>query len=292
MDLQSTLESGAEWLRKAFASPVPTIVPWKRDDAGDMYVAVRKDHRLARVPGFEFARASHQFDDVLSFAAWLNRHAEADSTEITIAASGAGAARLGLEAPDGDYLSLESPRDPTLEAFLEVLNRPMSQRQFQQLVRGHGEAILEPPAAELLTMLGTLKVATGESFESHLDETGATRFQGRTRSQTVEGTVPPTIKLRTPFFQGVFKVGRPPDIPVDLEAGLVAEYDLELCVLFDAEESVPKFTLTAPGFARVDREAVLDIKAYLEALLEPGFLVGLGTLQRLCRRSPADADLE
>jgi hypothetical protein len=59
-------------------------------------------------------------------------------------------------------------------------------------------------------------------------------------------------------------------------------YEIELCVSFSHEDLA--FTLTAPGLPKVLRRAVNDLRLYLDALLDEGFLVGMGKLERLVLR--------
>ncbi len=278
MEIKELLGDIVAFVGERLVPPIPEVQHWQRPDEGEVYVAVRDDHKLVEVKGVERAWARHIFSDAKSFAEWLNRHVdEREACEITLNNQGLAIAALNAGEALASEVRMVSALDPYLAAFLSALGTPMSQRDFQQLVRGYGDVITAPSKPDLLGMLGTLKVAAKDGFESTMDETGATRFVGNASNRSIEGQVPPTITLRVPYFQDVH-----PIVENDLDLDVECHYEVELCVSFSHEDLA--FTLTAPGLPKVLRTAVNDLRLYLNALLDAGFLVGNGTLERLVLR--------
>lgn len=266
-----------EWLRDAFA-------PVRREDGAH---GVKLDYVAASYGVHENApqrgRRLHTFHSVATMAAWLNRHAKVrKAAEILVDVS---TIRAGLhpQTPFCDSVVCSLDRHPRALRWVNALNKPLSQQQFYRLIVTADEdlgdatnidgAVLGRSSEFLAAEIAKMRIVRGGEYTAELDERGNYKIRGGTDTVDVSGKLPSRLVIRIPWFLDVCGESGPADEP-----WVLAEYELELFVDIDAETEPknPTFRLTAPGLPMLRHEARRDAAAWLDDLLDDGFLVGLG----------------
>lgn len=257
-----------------FVSPVPapeTIdAPRGR---GAKVVGVRSDYKLETLPGPERSKRAHVFHDLGSFADWLNRFAKvAEGVEILVGDEEAKAV-LG-DDPHASLVTCQLRNHPTFDAWQKALGTKQNPKAFHAFLRSVSGTFDDGSggvnAGDVLSgELQKLKAVTTGDIDMNVDPRGFYTVNGSTSRVQVDAKIPPSFTIHTPIFVGI------PDPGVE---GQERRYALEILLTMDVEDGGIGFTLTCPGLARVLHEARLDAVAHLRALLNEGFLVGLGDL--------------
>jgi hypothetical protein len=92
--------------------------------------------------------------------------------------------------------------------------------------------------------------------------------------------MPPRFAVNTPIIEGVSRTYEPTaGDPYFVECRYVLDVFLQLSVVGEAGAKRAQFTLSCPRLEIHRRQARRDAAAYLAALLEDGFLVGLGEVK-------------
>ncbi len=244
------------------ADPVPEISAIESPNGYGQVVVVKDGYEVKRLDGRDEGKRSHTFDDLATFAAYLNRHGNADTVELLLSGDCAVAA-LDPKGSDPERITCDLYKHPTFEAWEEVLDKPMPQKVFHQLARAFRGSVENSEG--LLAALRVVSVARKGEMKSEIDETGATRLNLVTDSREMAGTLPPEFIVLTPVYRGILA-----------EDGAEITYPIEMLLSIDIDEMA--FTLNAPALALVTYRARQDVAAMLNRELNEGFLVGLGSL--------------
>ncbi|OFW99276.1 MAG: hypothetical protein A3E78_11865 [Alphaproteobacteria bacterium RIFCSPHIGHO2_12_FULL_63_12] len=249
--------------------PVPRLEETPLKLGAHSVIARHKDYVLERVPSIERSTRRHVFQDVTSFAQWLNRHGQKQRTEILVDEKEIAAA-LDADDPYTDVVKCALTFHPTFAAWSAIFGRRIDQRAFLQLVRGQ-RAALGNHGELLLGELRSFEVVRQGDFKHELDDRGFTRFHGSTAKQDAKGAFPAEIGVKTPIFDDIKWV--------DGSNDLDCSYSLEVLVEIVIEEKLAFFTLTCPSLPVVMRAARRDAVAYLRDMIEEEYLVGIGALK-------------
>lgn len=248
--------------------PAPELHQTPLSAGAQSVVARHKDYVLERLPSIERSKRKHVFQDVTTFAAWLNRHGLKERTEILVDEKEI-AASLDADDPYTDVVKCALSFHPTFSAWSAIFGKRIDQRTFLQLVRGQ-RAALGHHGEVLLGELRSFEVVRQGDFKHELDDRGFTRFHGSTAKQDAKGAFPAEIEVKTPIFDDIKRV--------DGSNDLDCVYSLEVLVEIVIEEKLAFFTLTCPGLPLVMRAARRDAVAYLRDMIEEEYLVGIGAL--------------
>lgn len=256
---------------------------------GDGKVALYRDgYKLQHLTGRRAHRRIHVFDDLWSFARWLNRHAvEREQTEILLNSTRVQAA-LDPRDTIGDWVVCDLVRHPRFAAWEHALRRKLSQKELVALLRARRGDFREPQvAAQLLGAAQSVRLIGKGERRFDVDELGFTRFAGTSEARQVSGAFPPAFWISVPVFEGIFPP-EPTPLGEDADpAGSSASgqprpdeitYALEV-MLWVHDEGDPLFELQAPSLDLLLRLARRDAAAYLQSLLQPPLMVGLGELE-------------
>lgn len=264
------------------SEPVP-VAPREHPNGHGEVLVIRDGYRVHVVEGRTCGKRAHAFDDLASFADWLNRHAadDANGCEILV---GDELVKAALAPPDphGDLVTCSLAEHPTFAAWEAAFGEDLPQAFMHRLVIANAESLGENAAA-FGTALLQLRLATQGAFDAELSPLGYMKVVGGTNRQEATVQLPPAFTVTTPIFDGVHQVV--PAVEGETRAGIGAEatYALEvfltLKVVGEAADKRAVFRLDCPGLSRAKRQARRDAAAYLAALLDPGFLVGLGAVQ-------------
>lgn len=266
----------------------PLVVP-----NGDGFVlALKEGYQLKTLPGPRVHRRSHVFDDLGTFAEYLNRHAvDRLGTEILLNDSRIVAA-LEPKNPIGDKLVCDLVQHPRFAAWAHVLTDDpnssagpdkLNQKEFFALLRARRDDLVDPmQAAQLLGSVQMLKLTNSGDRALELDERGYTRFMGGNERRNVAGEFPPFFSIRVPIFEGVHEVVDPePGVETLLAAGRQVfggelTYEIEILLWLEEVGGAVFFELQAPMLDLVVRQARRDAARYLQARLVAPLMVGLG----------------
>lgn len=261
--MQDVLKSEATVVQPRPPAPELHPVPAPNGD-GELF-AVEQTYKLEHRPGPRIRRRTHTFHDLVSFAAYLNRHAkDREHCEILLDEESVTAA-LDPGNVTGDVVTCRLEVDPRFAAWNSAWRRKLDQRQLYGLIRAQREDMDEQTAGLLLVALQTLHVVRDGEIRSELDERGFTRFAAQTAKQQLQGTLPPGFSIRVPVFEGVA-----------FSEGADAFYGIEVLLYPELEAKQVTFTLEAPGIDAVVRRARRDARDFLQDLLEEPLMVGLG----------------
>jgi len=250
---------------------------------GGAMLALRQDgsgYKLLELDGPPRNMRGHLFADLPGFAAWLNRHAGPEQTEILGGVADDGQlymdAALDAREAQSDVVSARVPLHPIFLQWFRLIGRPMSQKALHEHLRACSSHITSlvgcevsgssGPGEFLLGQVSSLSLATGANVKAQLDSHGLYRVLAREEKQDISATLPTGIRIEVPWFEGV----------LDGETDRV--YTLELLLSLDVTDSGLVFRLSCPGLPIVQKHAVDEAMAYLGDLLDDGFLVGRGKL--------------
>ncbi len=258
---------------KHATDPAPGLDPVPNPSGDGALVAVKSGYEIHYLDGARKARRTHVFDDLASFARWLNRHA-ADPEEVEVlVAEESVVASLQPCSVTGDQVECLMRKHPSFLAWEKAFTSVefLTQKEFQALVRANLET-LGTMGEALLGQLASLQVAQGGDVQVDLDATGYTKFRGSNGKTEVSGKIPPEFVVGTPVIAGVSGVD---------DAGMPGEqdreYDLPVFLnLSVGDDYVPRFALSCPKLPLIQAQARVDAAAFLSALLADGFEVGLG----------------
>lgn len=282
-----------EWLRRNLsAEPNPQVKVIEHPQGHGSLALVRDGYKLQDLQAAQVARRRHSFDDIRSFADWLNRRCPDTADRVR--------AEILATAPDKDgghrISAVLNPEDqhsdsgvclltyhPLFQSWLGIFGKRLSQQEFHAHVRGVIASFAQQQPVSfgnwLATELQKLKAITGRDLQVDLDQRGFVSFAMMTGTKKIEGEIPPSFALSLPIFMGVF----PPSIPRELtdrvEEEQALDYMIEVLLQTDVnDEGRIYFTATAPGLDQVIHQARMDAVAWLRSRLDEGFLVGLGKL--------------
>lgn len=240
------------------------------------FLVVRDGYKVHELDGPKRGKRGHVFDDVRSFALWLNRHAtDQKRTEILVHNESIVAA-LDPQNPQGDRVVCMLPLHPSFLAWQSVFGRALDQISLHRLVLAEAETLGESAEGFSAALL-QLQIATAGDFSAELDPLGYMKVAGGTSKQEATVKMPPRFAVNTPIIEGV---GRKYEPTTDfVECRYVLDVFLQLAVVGEAGAKRAQFTLSCPRLEIHRRQARRDAAAYLAALLESGFLVGLGEVK-------------
>lgn len=276
MNLQRILEA----IRTAISPPVVDLP--NADGDGEIHYVRSGDggYHPRPLTGPQRFRRGHGFATPLDLARFLNRNYEDKASQADVLV-GDDAIRARPQPTDlgTDVLQCPYRTHPAFEPWEQVFDGdPISQRDLIQHVRATTETLGSDQAAQWLTALGILKVASKGGIESHVDELGYTRLWGGDQSREVSTKIPPTMEVTAPLFEGVFD-----------DEGQEIHYRFEVMVEFDPANLL--FRLTCPRFKQIRAKALHDIVELLRRELAGDFLVVRGELvaERVPQRSLTNA---
>ena len=249
---------------------------------GDLAV-VRAGYTVEKLPGLMRSRRSHTFDDLTSFAEWLNRHvADGDRQRCEILATETAVdADLAPADPYSDTARCALKAHPLFAAWQSILGKPLNQKQLHAFIRGavssfstiedvnQGDVI----AAEVRKV----QVSGNAELTTELDETGFYRVEVAGTRTAVASRIPPSFVINVPIFAGVQMLAKDGETTAAVGE---ARYSLGVLLSMDVagEGKGILFHLACPELPVVLHQARLDAVAYLRSLLGEGFLVGLGAI--------------
>lgn len=252
------------------------VAPADHPRGNGRFLVVRNGYEVREIDGPMRVRRRHEFHDVAGFAAWLNRHAKGreEKAEILVAETGVGAVLFGEDrTPDPDVVTCKLNLHPIYKAWRGSFGVVLEQEELHAFVVTQAEALGEQ-AAPFALALQQLKVATATDFNAELDPLGYLKVVGGTGRQEASVKLPPTFQVTLPVIEGVRTVD------AEGELGLEARYTLQVflraIISGDGPAKRAAFKLTCLELELVERRSRRDAAAYLQALLETGFLVGLG----------------
>jgi hypothetical protein len=243
------------------ATPSVDIVP--RLDGLGGFVVLKDGYSLTKIEAKQEGKPEHVFDDVTSFAEYLNRHHIETDSEVTVdvlVQNDRVIAFIDPEQCDPQVVACVFVEHPAWEAWSNVFDEVLTQRQIQQFVRAWRSTI--EGSEQLMAVFSAIQVTGATSMTSHMDETGAVRLASAEGSTDMAVKVPSTIVATVPCYDGVMR------------DGVEATYQLEILVTVQTEPLT--FSLECPTLALAKRAARRDLAGQLRELLDPGFLVGLG----------------
>lgn len=258
------------------ASPVVKI--YALPDGQESAVLVRDGYTYREVAGEQEPRASHVFDSVSDFAAYLNRRAKPECADILVDSVGDACASFDPDSRSTTCVSYVGKYDPSFSDWTEAFRAPLSAKGLH----GHLRKILytflplEPGkdatlGEYLLQSLGSFKVSTGAEVQVEMDRTGMLRAMTRGATNDVSMDLPDVWPIRVPIFDGV--------MVLDDEEWIPAVYGFDVLLSMSVAGEL-KFSLSAPKLEQVKRQAVSDLVAWLRHNLDDGFLVGAGTFEQ------------
>lgn len=266
---------GAQYVVPPDAVPVP---PTEHPRGNGSFLVVREGYNVKALDGPLRVQRRHEFHDVAGFAAWLNRHAVGieEETEILVDETGIGAVLFGLQRrPDPDLVTCKLDLHPIYKAWKVVFGNLLEQETLHEFVVTQAEALGEQ-AAPFALALQQLKIATASEFNAELDPLGYLKVVGGTGRQEASVRLPPAFSVTVPVIEGVRTVDGEELGP---EARYTLQVFLRVMISGDGPAKRAAFKLSSLDLELVERRARRDAAAYLQALLNPGFLVGLGRVQ-------------
>lgn len=280
-DFLGGLAAGAT---RAFGEASVAPVTGPNPNGHGAVVLVRQGYEIKPLDGKKRNQRSHTFEDLGSFAAWLNRHADGKATEILVdSKTDQVHAALQPGVHETDTVTCLLAPHPRVKRWLNVFGQPLNQEQFHRLLVScqddfrpltdkAGKPVGGTEGEWLAAQVSKLEVVSGGVITMQLDERGVTSFAGKTEKNEVTGTIPARIKIDVPWLIGVqpLQDGKP--------AGYDSAYQLEVFLRIRGTKEGPIFTVDCPNLEVVKREAMLDGVAWVKHLLKPDFLVGLGHL--------------
>lgn len=259
--------------------PVPAVIPVQRPCGHGSFVVVRDGYQVRELEGRKRGKRAHVFDDVRSFALWLNRHAtDRKRTEILVHNESIVAA-LDPGDPQGDRVVCMLPLHPSFVAWQGVFGRMIDQISLHRLVLAEAETLGESAEGFSAALL-QLQIATAGDFSAELDPLGYMKVAGGTTKQEATVKMPPRFSVTTPIIEGVCTKYVPTSgEPYYVERRYVLDVFLQLSVVGEAAAKKAQFALSCPRLEIHRRQARRDAAAYLQELLEDDFLVGLGEVK-------------
>jgi hypothetical protein len=260
---------GAMYVKEQGDPSVEAQLVRKPDGYGSIAV-VRDGYRVQEFDGEEEGHCAHIFEDLQSFAEYMNRHyieVASGSVDILIQEDTVKAI-IDTSHRQPETLVCKMVTDPAWDAWMGVFDRELGQRDLQQHIRSWRSTIANHEA--LLTTLAAMQVTTGQVVRSDIDLTGGTRLSSGEGRQDIQVSIPPTIKASVPCYEGVEE-----DEAVD------AIYELE--VLVSVTPTPLSFTLSCPQLEKHERKARRDFAEHLRRLLDDRFLVSIGQASHLTR---------
>jgi hypothetical protein len=246
-------------------------------------VVHRKDHTVT-ILGRPARGRRHVLADIVSLGNWLLRYNNApQETEVAVGRSYVRALRAGDPAADGVSLRLyveplvtdlgggmDDEADKRQSTFATG-PAGLSQGQFHRFVREHLSNIADGPL--LLGALAKLSLAEGQKFELKLEPNGLQSYCGGSRTTEVEGSIPASFRVSTPFFEV-------------LRGQEQFEFDV-LVTMTVSGSGTANFKLDCPGLeaaARLAQRAVADtLSGELNAFDDSPWLVVVGEIDMVER---------
>lgn len=261
--------------------PAPRLDLVERPDKGGAAALVKtgpNSWEVVKFDGPQESVARHCFRSIRGFVRWLDRWADATSTQVfaDLVSPLPGnhppsmTARLDPADPRGDLVVCEVPFDPSFRAWVIATHgKRLDQRGLFSLVRGHAGAILGGNAAEsLLGTLAALRVVGTSELESELAPNGRTIVSGMRGGVSVSRELPGEIDLLVPIYSGVRESA---SFGPDMAYALRAVLDVEV------ETAGLSVSITFPDLDRVMIQANEDLVAHVERELGDGWLVCVGS---------------
>lgn len=263
-------------------SPAVKFVP--TPDRRNAAALVRHGYEVRGFDGPKINRRTHQIEDAGSLAAWLQKHADAATTEILVSDDQIVAALRPADI-NSDIVKVPLAPHPRWKRWAALLGEEpkIGQRKLHRHVLACAQDFPPQPiegggatsAGEALAMqLAKFNAVRSQECTCEVDELGYVRFAAAAEKTQITGRLPPKFKIRVPLFLGVEKSGVEPI------------YELELFLTVEpAEKGPPAFGLTCPELEVVRRTACLDVVEHLRAKLEGDgskpFLVGVGKYETI-----------
>lgn len=259
---------GAMYVKEQGDPTVEAQLVRKPDGSGSIAV-VRDGYRVQEFDGEEEGCCAHIFEDLQSFAAYMNRHyVEVASSSVDILVQNdVVKAIIDTSHRRPETLVCKMVTDPAWDAWMRVFDRDLGQRDLQQHIRSWMDTVSNHDA--LLTALAAIQVSTGQVVRSDIDLTGGTRLSSGEGKQDVKVSIPPTLSVMVPCYEAVE------------EGAISAVYDLDVLVSITPEPLT--FTLSCPQLEKYERQARRDFADQLRRLLDEKFLVSIGQASHLTR---------
>ena len=238
----------------------------KPDGYGSIAI-VRDGYKVQEFDGQEEGHCAHIFEDLESFADYMNKHHTAAAVDILVQDTIVKAI-IDTSHRQPETLVCKMVKDPAWDAWKDIFDRELGQRDLQQHIRSWRGTIANHEA--LLTTLAAMQVTTGQVVRSDIDLTGGTRLSSGEGRQDIQVNIPPTITATLPCYEGVV-----------VEEPVEAIYELE--VLVSVTPAPLAFKLSCPQLEKHERKARRDFAEHLRGLLDDKFLVSIGQASHATR---------
>ncbi len=207
----------------------------------------------------------HCFDDVESFAQYLNRHHDHNAMNVDILVQEDDIiAYIEPFHTKTQVLKCDLITHPAWDAWTHLLDGDIRvQREVQQFVRAWRGTILN--SAPLMAAFSAISVTGSQAMSMHIDETGATRLASTEGKTDIAAKIPSVITADVPVYEGI-KPG-----------ALVNDQTYQLEVMVSVNLDPLNFSFDCPAIELIRRKARRDVAQYLRELLNDEFLVGMGS---------------
>jgi hypothetical protein len=209
---------------------------------------------------------------VTDVAAWLNKHAHPDTTQIVVDDDEISAV-LDVRHPKSHEVTGALSVHPSWAPWRQVLGRRLNQRQAHRLLRFAGEAELDASGVKLRSQVGSLTAVTGGEVKATYDARGLATVQSGTSTRAVTEELPATIAVSVPLFVGVL-------LREDGDTLVEPAYRLELELTVEVVDHEVMFTFECPRLEIAMLRAREDVATCLRQQLDDrAWLVGLGSVE-------------
>lgn len=241
---------------------------------GDGFLLVRDGYRLKRIRPERQRLRRHDYEDLASFAQFLNRNMAGSKCDVLLNGSEAWAIK-GPHDADTDIVTCKMVKHPRLVRWMKAGSTFMSQREllFHVIAANDDFHMIESDKMKmtegeyLASQLMKFAVAKHSNYQCEVDHHGMIRFHAADEKVTTTAQLPSRFTVHVPIFRG---------IPDEETGDREKKYDLEVLLQVDARESEPSFKMYYPDLELVMYRALLDAMDFLRGELNDAFLVGFG----------------
>ena len=245
-------------------------------------VLIREGYSVEEMPGEQRGVPHHLFQDLLSFAAHLNRRLVAgqidtDKIDVLITDGGAGVllATADFDARNklAELVKCEVPADPAFVAWNRTLGQWQGPGELQAFIRTvattlDGLVSQTPPVTMgeyLLQQLEQLSVNEDSKVTVTRSRTGMVEAASQSGGGTTSAKIPDHFEAMVPIRSDV----------LDLEGGQ-ARHSMEILVSMKVSGGELRIQLTCPRLPEVLRQSMRMAVGYLRSELDPALTVGVG----------------
>lgn len=259
------------------SAPHLMVTPWYRD-ATNGAVYVHRDLVQVRAPWEDAERAethlppqsgAQWLGDVESFAAYVRRFGQPETTLVQWNAAGLSAT-LDYHHSDGTpgrckwTASHAFARSRQLERWAGfAAGQPKGQKDLIEFLEDMADTVLEPTAADLTSILSTLRAHVKSETRSTFEADGSSSLSFEKDSKLLGSTkIPPTFVVSIPVLAGHLSAD-----------GDIVQYDLDVRLRVTPTEQGVVFRLSIPALQDALEAAYTDRVAAATAALGDAYPV-------------------